>query len=90
MLVQAERPKLVLEMARLLLAEVPNLVLVLESQEPGQAARLVQAEPQAEPRPEQEQQPEQEQPPEQEPQHEQQQPGQEKPSGQACTEMPIS
>ena len=89
MLVQTERPKLVLvqaevpnlppklmlEMARLLQAEVPNLALalVLESQEPGQAARLVQAELQAEPRPEQE-------PP----------PGQEKPSGQACTEMPIS
>ena len=54
MLVQAERPKLVLEMARLLLAEVPKLALVLESQEPGQAARLVQAELQAEPRPEQE------------------------------------
>ena len=60
MLVQAERPKLVLEMARLLLAEVPKLALVLESQESGQAARLVQAELQAEPRPEQEQQPEQE------------------------------
>ena len=35
-LVQAERPKLVLEMARLLLAEVPKLALVLESQEPEQ------------------------------------------------------
>ena len=81
MLVQAERPKLVLEMVRLLLAEPPKLalVLVLESREPGQAARLVQAELQAEPRPEQEK------PPEQEPQ-----PGQEKPSEQACTEMPIS
>ena len=81
MLVQAERPKLALEMARLLLAEVPNLALVLESQEPGQAARLVQAEP----RPEQEQRPEQKQQPEQETPSEQ-----EKPSGQACTEMPIS
>ena len=76
---QAEVQKLALEMARLLLAERPNLALVLESQEPGQAARLVQAELQAVPRPEQEKQPEQEQ-----------QPGQEKPSGQACTEMPIS
>ena len=63
----------------LLLAEVPKLALVPESQEPGQAARLVQAELQAVPRPEQEQ------PPEQEPQ-----PGQEKPSGQVCSEMPIS
>ena len=58
-LVQAEvpnlPPKLMLEMARLLLAEVPNLALVLESQEPGQAARLVQAELQAGPRPEQKQ-----------------------------------
>ena len=57
-LLQDLPPKLVLEMARLLLAEVPKLALVLESQEPGQAARLVLAELQAEPRPEQEQPPE--------------------------------
>ena len=82
---QAEVQKLALEMARLLLAERPNLALVLESQEPGQAARLVQAELQAVPRPEQVKPPEQEKQPEQE-----QQPGQEKPSGQACTETPIS
>ena len=48
--------------AVLVQAEVPNLALVLESQEPGQTARLVQAELQAVQRPEQEPQPEQEKP----------------------------
>ena len=52
------QPQVQLQVLILLQDLAPKLALVLESQEPGQAARLVQVELEAEPQLEQEQPPE--------------------------------